>query len=122
MQPRIIILHTLPFRRLYIYSGAGIVQVLLLIRVSCLPHRVSDVWKTRSSSITPRLDSPAVGVVLCRMRYSFLHMARRELLPDWQMVTLSIDHGRDILERYIQNQESLNAETLCTGSVLKSEV
>ena len=41
-----------------------------------------------------------------------MHMARRELLPDWYMATLSIDYGWEIVERYIQNRESLNAKML----------
>lgn len=58
-----------------------------------------------------QVDSPPIRVVLYRMRYSLLHMARRELLLDWHIVTLSIDHERGIVERYIHNQESPNAKT-----------
>ena len=34
----------------------------------------------------------------------------------------SVGHGWEVVERYIQNQEALNAKTRCTGSVLKSGV
>ena len=104
---------------LYCWHCAGVVVDSSLVSAAsgfgCLDN--SEFWITFG-----QVDSPTVGAVLCRARYILLHMARREILPDWHVATLLIDHGWGIVERHIQNQEAPDAKTLCIGSVLKCGV
>jgi len=54
---------------------------------------------------------PVVGQILYRMRYSSLHMARRELFSDRYTITLSVGHWQELTGRCILNQEAPNVKT-----------
>ena len=82
------------------------------------------------------VGSPATTKCFYKMRSEVHHMECRELckafphLKEWCAKGLwapscfhgSVGHGWEVVERCIQNQEKLNAKTLCTGFVLKCGV
>jgi putative transposase len=116
---------------------AGVVALALdgIIRKTCKDLNIEIIDMAVNVDRVHLLEYPpkySVSYIAKRMKGRSSRELREAFphLKEWAGIGLwtpscfhgSVGHGREVVERYIQNQEAPNAKSLCAGSVLKSGV
>jgi putative transposase len=123
------------------YHGKILVDKTIALAVEGIIRKICKEMKIEIIDMAVNVDR--VHLLEYPPKYSVSYIAKRmkgrssrELreafphLKEWAGIGLwtpscfhgSVGHGREVVERYIQNQEAPNAKSLCAGSVLKSGV